>query len=242
MSTTPSRREHAAVLERAVVDVAGVPVDVVEARRDARPAARARLVVEHDAVAVLAQEHALVRDAHAPRDAAWCTRWRYSPWTGTNARGRVSCSSVRSSPWRAWPETWTFSCAECSTSAPRRCRSSMTRPTENSLPGIGCDDRITVSSGPSVERSHVAGREPRQGRQRLALGAGAQHEHLGRARDARGRRARRSARVGVAARRGGGRAPRSSASTGRAARPCGPRARRRGPAGCGAGATRSTRR
>jgi len=38
-----------------------------------------------------------------------------------------------------------------SLSVASRCRSSMTRPTDHSLPGIGCELRMTVSSGPTLK-------------------------------------------------------------------------------------------
>ena len=79
--------------------------------------------------------------------------WRNSPCTGTKHSGSVTAISVRSSPWRAWPLTWTASAPECTTSAPRRYRSSMTCPTDHSLPGIGWALMITTSSSPM--RSHL---------------------------------------------------------------------------------------
>ena len=79
--------------------------------------------------------------------------WRNSPCTGTKHSGSVTAISVRSSPWRACPLTWTASAPECTTSAPRRCRSSITWPTDHSLPGMGWALMITTSSSPM--RSHL---------------------------------------------------------------------------------------
>ena len=61
--------------------------------------------------------------------------------------------SVRNSPWRACPLTCTASAPEWTTSAPRRCRSSITRPTDHSLPGMGWALITTTSSSPI--RSHL---------------------------------------------------------------------------------------
>ena len=66
--------------------------------------------------------------------------------------GCATLRSIASSPRRACPETWTGSCAEWITSAPRRCNSSMIRPTDHSLPGMGWADSTTTSS--DVRSSH----------------------------------------------------------------------------------------
>ncbi len=73
--------------------------------------------------------------------------WRYSPCTGTKDAGLVTASRVRSSPWQACPLTCTGAFPEWITSAPRRCSWSITRPTDHSLPGIGCALIMTTSSG-----------------------------------------------------------------------------------------------
>ena len=79
----------------------------------------------------------------------WLAMWRYSPCTGMKNSGWVTVISMASSPWRAWPLTWTFSTPEWMTSTPRRWRLSMTRPTDHSLPGdrVGADDDDVVLAG-----------------------------------------------------------------------------------------------
>ena len=111
--------EQLAVAEHAVADVADGAVDVEVAGRDVAVAVEA-VGVETDGVAVLAQQDLVVGNAHRPASAAWWTRWRYSPCTGTNVSGRATDSSVCSSPCRACPLTWTASAPEWMTFAPRR--------------------------------------------------------------------------------------------------------------------------
>ena len=151
---------------------------------------------------------------------------------------------MRSSPWRAWPETWTGSWAECSTSAP-----AAVQVVDDAADGeLVARDRVRGEHhgvvGPEVER-----RACRRVASRDRADSGSPWEPVQSTSTSDGREALEGGGLGErrrrrrAARRGGGRARRSSASSARAARPCGPgRARRRGPAGCGAGATRSTRR
>ena len=79
---------------------------------------------------------------------AWWTRWRYSPWTGTNHCGSTTDMSVLISSCLAWPVACTSSRPECTTLAPRRTSPSITFVTLISLPGIGCELRITVSPAP----------------------------------------------------------------------------------------------
>ena len=85
--------------------------------------------------------------------------------------------SVRSSPCRACPLTWTASAPECTTSAPRRWRSSMTRPTDHSFPGMdgGADhDHVVLTDAQPLV---VTGRHQRQRGHRLALRSRRDHAH-----------------------------------------------------------------
>ena len=105
--------------------------------------------VEHELVAVLADAaRGRRRTPIARASSAWATRWRYSPCTGMNHSGRAIDSSVLSSSCLAWPVACTSAMPECTTSAPSRTSPSMTLETLVSLPGMGCELRITVSSAP----------------------------------------------------------------------------------------------
>jgi hypothetical protein len=88
---------------------------------------------------------------------AWATRWRYSPCTGTNHSGRTTERRVLSSSCLAWPVACTSSMPECTTRTPRRTSPSITLETFISLPGMGCDERITVSCWSSL--SHLLSAE-----------------------------------------------------------------------------------
>ena len=52
----------------------------------------------------------------------------------------------------AWPVAWTSAMPECTTSAPSRMRPSITLLTLISLPGIGCELRMTVSPSPILSQ------------------------------------------------------------------------------------------
>ena len=82
--------------------------------------------------------------------AAWALRWRYSPWTGTKARGRITFRKVRSSSWAPWPETWMGALSPWKTRAPRRSRPLITRDMRVSLPGMGRAEMRTVSPSSMV--------------------------------------------------------------------------------------------
>ena len=85
-----------------------------------------------------------------------------------------------SSPWRACPLTCTGSMPVWTTSAPRRCRPSMTRPTAHSLPGMGCALITTTSPWAQVQPLALARGHQGQGRHRLALRAGGDDADLAR--------------------------------------------------------------
>jgi hypothetical protein len=83
---------------------------------------------------------------------AWATRWRYSPCTGMNHSGFTIEWYVLSSSALAWPVACTSAMPEYTTSTPWRMRPSITLDTFISLPGMGCELRITVSSGVRVSQ------------------------------------------------------------------------------------------
>ena len=60
-------------------------------------------------------------------------------------RGFTRFSTYSSSPAGAWPDTWTSALPLCTTRAPHRVSSLMTRYTADSLPGISEEARMTVS-------------------------------------------------------------------------------------------------
>src|SRR5580700_8733499 len=148
----PLFSELLAVTQHPVADVAHRAVDV-DVPGGHLAVSLDALGAQRDGIAVFAQQHVGRRDAHGSPRRAWCTRCRYSPWTGTKHSGLVTCMRVCSSPALACPLTCTASVPECTTSAPRRCNSSMTRPTDHSLPGMGWALMTTTSSEPM--RSHL---------------------------------------------------------------------------------------
>ena len=80
----------------------------------------------------------------------------------------------------AWPLACTAREPEWTTSAPRRTGRRSPCETLVSLPGMACELRMTVSSGPELDPPVLAGGHQRQRRHRLALGAGGDDAHLGR--------------------------------------------------------------
>src|SRR6516225_9966167 len=81
------------------------------------------------------------------RAASWACarRWRHSPWTGMKLRGLTRLSTYSSSPAGACPDTCTSALPRCTTLAPSRVSSLMTRFTAVSFPGTSDEARITVS-------------------------------------------------------------------------------------------------
>ena len=65
-----------------------------------------------------------------------------------NHSGRVRLWKSLSSSWRAWPVECTSAMPLCTTSAPSRTSPFCTRLMFASFPGMGVEDRITVSAGP----------------------------------------------------------------------------------------------
>ena len=129
-----------------------------------------------------------------PRTAApWPGR---DPWTAPGGRG-APCGGTRRAPARSTRARSPRSASAARPGGrgrsrarprppsgpprrPRRCRSSMTRPTDHSLPGMGWALMTTTSSSPMRSHLFSPGRHEREGRHGLALGAGRDHADLAR--------------------------------------------------------------
>src|SRR5439155_149250 len=79
----------------------------------------------------------------------WVLRWRRSPCTRVNHRGRIRLRIIFSSSAAAWPEPWTGTTGTWNASAPARYSPSITRWIAGSFPGIIELLRTTVSPGSS---------------------------------------------------------------------------------------------
>ena len=91
----PLLGQHPPVAQHPVADVADDAVDVEVAGRAPSPSKSMPVVVEHDRVAVLAQQDPVARRCPCcAASRAWLARWRYSPWTGMKHSGRATDSRI----------------------------------------------------------------------------------------------------------------------------------------------------
>ena len=112
-------------------------------------------------------------------------------------RGRTSPSIVRSSSAWPWPETCTGAISWWSTSAPERASWLIASCTRSSFPGTGLAEMITVSPRLDPDGRVVVVGDPHERRERLALAAGAEDQHLAAARTRRAGSGRISASSGT---------------------------------------------
>ena len=80
----------------------------------------------------------------------WATRWAYSPCTGMNRSGSAASWRASSSSALPCPVVCTPSWPLCTSWTPRRARALWRRDTAASLPGMGCEEKTTVSRSPTL--------------------------------------------------------------------------------------------
>ena len=109
--------------------------------------------------------------------ATWARRWRSSPCTGTAMAGFTQRYISASSSRAGWPETctkWSFS---VTISTPRRIRALCSSPMACSLPGMMREEKMHGIARLEADIGMLVAGDAGQGRARLALAAGADHQH-----------------------------------------------------------------